>query len=40
MTVQNLLIATIQNVRKLLKYATKGPRAAAIAQKLTKTHRN
>jgi IS5 family transposase len=34
MTVQNLMIATIQNVRKLLKYAGKGPGRAAVAQNL------
>jgi len=32
MTVQNLLIATIQNVRKLLKYAGKGRRVAAVTR--------
>jgi IS5 family transposase len=34
MTMQNLLIAAIQNVRKLLKYARKGRGAAALAETL------
>ena len=34
MSIQNLLIATIQNVRKLLKYAPKGRSGAALARKL------
>jgi IS5 family transposase len=34
MTIQNLLIATIQNVRKLLKHARKGRGAPALAENL------